>query len=89
VSFDSLRSDRDRLGETARDLAAIWREVLRKPDVGLDEDFFDAGGHSMAFLRVGALIRQRLGVDVTLLRLLTHPTIASLAEDLVRTSETR
>jgi amino acid adenylation domain-containing protein len=45
-------------------LAEIWTEVLGVPAVGLDEDFFDAGGDSLAVLRVVAAASQR-GLNLT------------------------
>jgi acyl carrier protein len=78
-----MMTDIDRSTET---LAEIWRQVLGVQEVPLDEHFFDLGGHSMAFLRVGALIKQRLGVSVPLLQLLTYPTIRSLAGQITERS---
>ena len=60
-------------------LAAIWQEVLGLAQVGLDDNFFDLGGHSLLLARVHGRIRQELGWDVTLMDLLRHPTIRALA----------
>ncbi|HVR99873.1 MAG TPA: amino acid adenylation domain-containing protein, partial [Thermoanaerobaculia bacterium] len=63
-------------------LAGIWCEVLEVPRVGVEENFFDLGGHSLLLTRVQALLRDRLDREVSLLDLLTHTTVRSLARHL-------
>ena len=63
-------------------VANIWCEVLGVPRVGVEENFFDLGGHSLLLTRVQALIRDRLGREVSLLDLLTHTTVRTLARHL-------
>ena len=41
-------------------IAAAWQEVLERPGVGLDENFFDLGGSSVHVIHVLALLRERL-----------------------------
>ncbi|MGY0235379.1 amino acid adenylation domain-containing protein [Longispora urticae] len=48
----------DRAGVTAADrILGVFRRVLLRPDLGPDDDFFDAGGDSLAALRVIADLR--------------------------------
>ena len=62
-------------------VAGIWGEVLgRVPDE--DENFFDAGGHSLLLARVQALIEERCGRRVSTVDLFRHPTIRTLAASL-------
>jgi len=63
-------------------LAGIWCEVLDVPRVGSEENFFDLGGHSLLLTRVQALLRDRLGREISLLDLLTHTTVRALARHL-------
>ncbi|MBF6369672.1 amino acid adenylation domain-containing protein [Nocardia puris] len=65
-------------------LFAIWASVLGIDAFGVEDDFFDLGGHSFAALQVVTRIRQQLGVDAALGTLLTARTIAALAEGLAR-----
>ncbi|SCL28926.1 non-ribosomal peptide synthetase/MFS transporter [Micromonospora inyonensis] len=44
--------------DTERLLAGIWSEVLGVPTLGIDDDFFDLGGHSMLATQVVAKIRK-------------------------------
>ncbi len=65
------------------ELRLIWQEVLRIPDIGVHEDLFDLGGHSLTITRISGRIQQRLGVDVPLDAFFDTPTIAEIA-DIVR-----
>jgi amino acid adenylation domain-containing protein len=64
---------------TEATMAAIWGEVLDRRTVGIHDNFFDLGGHSLAALRVFALVRDRLKRDLPVTSLLLGPTIAQLA----------
>jgi amino acid adenylation domain-containing protein/non-ribosomal peptide synthase protein (TIGR01720 family) len=60
-------------------LAEIWREVLRKPRVGVLDNFFDLGGDSILSLQV--VSRAALaGWRITPRQLFDYPTVAGLAE---------
>ncbi|SBT46021.1 non-ribosomal peptide synthetase [Micromonospora narathiwatensis] len=61
-------------------LRQIWQEVLRIPDIGVHEDLFDLGGHSLTVTRISGRIQQRLGVEVPLDAFFDTPTIAEIAE---------
>ncbi len=65
-----------------RTLAAIWRELLARDRVGVDDNFFDLGGHSLLLVRLQARIQQALGREVPLVDLFGYPTIRSMAAHL-------
>jgi amino acid adenylation domain-containing protein/non-ribosomal peptide synthase protein (TIGR01720 family) len=69
-------------GETEQKLAAIWSELLGRSDIGVDDNFFDAGGHSLLVLRMHRLIESAFGVDLQIVKLLKYPTIRTLAANL-------
>jgi thioesterase domain-containing protein/aryl carrier-like protein len=60
-------------------LARIWREVLGVPHIGIREDFFAIGGHSLLALSLMARVREQLGRDLPLAALFQAPTIESMA----------
>lgn len=60
-------------------IAALWREVLGLERVGIDDNFFDLGGHSLLLMEVGTELRRRLGKEIPIIRLFRHPTIGALA----------
>ena len=60
-------------------LAAIWSELLRRNDFGVEDGFFALGGHSLLAVRLVARIRERFGCELPLATLFRAPTIARLA----------
>ncbi|HEV7588935.1 MAG TPA: non-ribosomal peptide synthetase [Longimicrobium sp.] len=63
--------------ELERRVAALWAEVLEVERVGVDDSFFDLGGHSLLLMRLHVRLTE-LAPGVTVLDLFTHPTVASL-----------
>jgi len=63
---------------TEKALAEIWGELLQA-EVGVDEDVFDLGAHSLMAMKALTLIRDRFQVSLSLRNLFEHPTIAGLA----------
>ena len=63
-------------------LARIWEDVLEVQAVGVDDNFFEIGGHSLLMMRVLARMERELGRTLPLSALLQHPTVAQLAEHL-------
>ncbi len=64
--------------ELEQRLVDILQEMLGRR-VGLDDDFFDMGGHSLLAMRVLARVRATFDVDVPLVRFLDRPTARQLA----------
>jgi amino acid adenylation domain-containing protein len=60
-------------------VAAIWRDVLRTDEVGVDENFFNVGGHSLLLAQVATRLSEWLGREVPLLDLFRHTTVAAQA----------
>ena len=70
-------------------LAGIWQDILGLERIGIHDDFFALGGHSLLATKVVSRIREGLSVNLALLSLFNHPTIAGLAEELNSGTEDR
>jgi len=66
--------------DAERAIAAAWREVLGVEEVGLDDNFFDLGGHSLLLARLRSRLRESFPKDVSVVVLFRYPTVRSLAE---------
>ena len=60
-------------------LSAWWQEMLGVEHVGLDEDFFDLGGHSLIGVRMFAKVKKTYQVDLELSVLFEARTVRQLA----------
>jgi amino acid adenylation domain-containing protein len=65
---------------TESTICAIWREVLGIEGIGIFDDFFVVGGHSLLAIRCISRIKERLGASLTLPDFFGAPTVALLAE---------
>jgi amino acid adenylation domain-containing protein len=60
-------------------LLAIWQQVLRSGPIGVDDDFFALGGHSLLGARLLARVERAFGVKLTLSTFFEAPTVAQMA----------
>lgn len=61
-------------------VAELWRRVLGGPEPESTDDFFAAGGHSVAAMRLVAVLRERLRRDVSVEDVFAARTLAALAD---------
>ncbi|NEO50211.1 MAG: AMP-binding protein, partial [Moorea sp. SIO4A3] len=69
--------------EIQKNLVEIWQEVLGIEKVGIHDNFFDLGGHSLMATQVVSRVGQAFSVELSVSKLFENPTIAQLAEVLV------
>nr|WP_262903198.1 amino acid adenylation domain-containing protein [Chitinophaga rhizophila] len=65
-----------------RELVEIWEQVLGKTDIGVTDDFFDLGGHSLKATSLLAIIHKQYGVSLDIQVLFQCPTIQVLADNI-------
>ena len=69
-------------------LLAIWKRVLGVENIGVRDDFFDLGGHSLKAARVLAEVEKEIGTELPLSALFRGATVESLARVIQSQSET-
>lgn len=68
--------------ETEKKLAAMWMRLLKVDRVGIHDDFFNLGGHSLAAVRVLSEIQEEFGVTLSMPTLLGNSSLAGMADAL-------
>jgi amino acid adenylation domain-containing protein len=69
-------------------LAEVWAEALGAPCVGIHDNFFELGGDSIRSIQVRSRALER-GLDISLLQIFEHQTIAELARDVASGVQTQ
>jgi natural product biosynthesis luciferase-like monooxygenase protein len=60
-------------------IAAIWAEVLNRPEVGVLDNFFDLGGHSLLAVRLLGRLRALTERELRVTDVFRHPTVRAYA----------
>jgi amino acid adenylation domain-containing protein len=70
--------------ETERALATIWQKVLEVDKVGIHDNFFDLGGHSLLIIKVHSKLQKVFERDLSIVEMFKYPTISALTEYLTQ-----
>ncbi len=68
--------------ELERAIAAVWRDLLGIDQVGIEDNFFDLGAHSLLIVRAHGRLREALGRELTVIDLFRNPSVGALARHL-------
>jgi amino acid adenylation domain-containing protein len=66
--------------DVERIIAEVWQNTLNIPKVGIQDNFFDIGGHSLNVLQVYSKLRELLNANLAITDLFKYPTISSLSQ---------
>lgn len=69
---------------TEQVLAQIFAEVLEIEQVGIYDDFFDLGGHSLLITKLVSQLLKTFNVEVTVMDLFEEATVEGLAERIAK-----
>ena len=70
--------------EAERLIAEVWQEILQLEKVGINDNFFEIGGHSLLLVKVQAKLHKVLERNISAIDLFKYPSIKMLAEYLSR-----
>jgi amino acid adenylation domain-containing protein len=70
--------------EIERAVAGVWREALKVERVGVNDNFFNLGGHSLLLVQVHSRLREVLQAEVSIIEMFKYPTVGALAEHMSR-----
>jgi amino acid adenylation domain-containing protein len=65
-----------------RSIVSVWQEVLNVSKVGINDNFFDLGGHSLLLVQVHGKLRARLKSELSVIEMFRYPTVNALAKHL-------
>ncbi|MEW6732935.1 MAG: amino acid adenylation domain-containing protein [Acidobacteriota bacterium] len=66
--------------EAQKKIAIIWQEVLGLERVGINDNFFDLGGHSLLMVQVHSKLREAFNSNLALIDMFRYPTVTALAK---------
>ncbi len=65
--------------EVEQNIAAVWQEALHIEKVGVHDNFFDLGGHSLLIVKVHNKLREAMNKELSIIDMFRYPTVSSLA----------
>ena len=65
-------------------MAEVWSKVLGRSPVGLHENFFEIGGHSLRATRLTARLRELFHIRLSIRSVFEKPTVAELSREIER-----
>lgn len=83
------KSGRQTSNDIERIVAAAWQDALGIPSVGMNDNFFDLGAHSLTVAEVQAKLQDTLEREISLLDLFEFSTVSALARHLAGTESHR
>uniref|UniRef100_UPI0007822423 non-ribosomal peptide synthetase n=1 Tax=Aquimarina longa TaxID=1080221 RepID=UPI0007822423 len=73
--------------ELEKELVTIWQNLLNIDKVGIQDDFFDLGGHSILATRLVSIIRKKVEVEIEIKDVFNYPTIKTLKKQIINSQQ--
>jgi hypothetical protein len=67
-------------GDLEQAITQLWKDVFHMDNIGRADNFFELGGNSLLGMDLSELFTTRLALDVPVLLIFQHPTIAEIAQ---------
>ncbi|MET0462943.1 MAG: amino acid adenylation domain-containing protein [Chitinophagaceae bacterium] len=67
------------MSEAELNMLRIWKQILDVDTIGVEDNFFDAGGHSLLAIRLVSAIKREMNIQLSIGDIFDYPTIRSLA----------
>ncbi|CAI8732704.1 MULTISPECIES: non-ribosomal peptide synthetase [Bacillus] len=61
-------------------ITEIWKRLLKVDRIGLEDNFFDLGGHSLLVVKVQTALKQELNVEIRIMDLFQYTTVSALSQ---------
>jgi hypothetical protein len=65
--------------EAERTIVALWEEVLEIQNIGIQDNFFEIGGHSLLLARLQSRLNETFKSEISILNLFEYPTVETQA----------
>ncbi|WP_025029028.1 non-ribosomal peptide synthetase, partial [Caldalkalibacillus mannanilyticus] len=75
--------------EIEEKLVQVWQEVLGVATIGVKDNFFDLGGHSLRATTLVSKIHKELNIDLALRTIFQAPTVEELAQIVSETEQNK
>jgi acyl-CoA synthetase (AMP-forming)/AMP-acid ligase II/acyl carrier protein len=62
----------------------IWQDILQRDNIGVNDNFFDVGGHSLLLAQLQERLEKSLQISIAITDLFKYSTISSLANYLIQ-----
>ncbi|WP_321834708.1 non-ribosomal peptide synthetase [Clostridium butyricum] len=66
--------------EIEKALVSAWENILFRDKIGINDNFFDLGGDSISLMKFIPIVKEKLGIEITLNDVINNDSISSLAE---------
>ena len=75
--------------KTEEHLTGLWKKLLKRDSIGVDDDFFEIGGHSLLGVALSVELNNRMGLQLPLSQIIRTPTLSGLASAIDAMARTR